>query len=491
MTDKLPDLVISKVNETFIKINCEKSTARELADHFSFFAPGYKHMPMYKNKIWDGKIRLFDTRKYQIYKGLYQKVLDFAKENGYSVHSTFQLPNNSITLDQTKELFRLIGGGYVPHEHQALALQLALQYQHVLILSPTSSGKSYTIYNLIRVLKKTGKGLLVVPSINLVSQMKADFVEYSSKNGWDVEKNCHQIMQGAQKFSEKPVYISTWQSLQTMKPGYFEQFAYLIVDEAHQAKANEIRKIAENAINAHYKIGITGTLDGELVNELTLNGLFGETKEVITTAEMIDAGLASELSIRCILMHYDKSAREMLKLDFAGQTNWLISNEKRNRFISNVVSGETGNKLVLFQQVEKHGLPLYKSFKKEYPNIECYFISGMTPLAERETIRKRLSEATDIVLFASYGVYAQGMNVPSLQHVFSTAPGKSRVRILQSIGRALRLHKDKNEAIFWDFADKIGTDSRVNIGYKHFEERLSLYMKQKFNLKQYDVHIKT
>lgn len=483
---------LTKFNETFIKIDCSDGVAKELYDIFSFYVPNYQHMPRFKARVFDGKIRLFDARKRLIYKGLYGRILEFAKNSGYKVESGWKPYDNSLTREETIEIFKRVNGKFEPKDHQIDFLHNCLKYQNCLVLSPTSSGKSFAIYNLIRTIKKTGKGLLVVPSINLVGQMFKDFAEYSEKNGWVVSDNCHLIYEGQEKHSPKPIYISTWQSLQTLGPKYFAQFDYVIVDEAHGAKATELKRIMERCVNAKFRIGTTGTLDGMETNELVIQGLFGNIVQVISTSEMIKKGDASQLAINCmILNHTNKKENErILGLDYSNQLGYLVDCEPRNRFIRKIVAGEKGNRLVLFQYVEKHGIPLFKAFKAEYPDKEVYFISGDTPVKERERIRERLSQTDDAVLFASYGTYSTGMNVPSLKHVFSTLPGKSRVRVLQTIGRVLRLYEGKHLAMFWDFADEMRVGKRTNLSYKHFEERLEIYMKESFRVKQYRIDIK-
>lgn len=488
----MSQLLITKKDETYLHITCDDSVARELFEYFSFFANGYKFMPLFQNKIWDGKIRLFNIQKRLIYKGLFHKIVEWAKDQGYTVTGSYQPIDNPITREEIEALYAKIGGAYTPKASQIEALYYALKWQNCMILSPTSSGKSFFLYNLMRVLKQTGRGLIIVPTINLVTQLKKDFIEYSVKNGWDVEKHVHQIYQGKDKVSPKTVYISTWQSLQTLGPKYFSSFDYVIVDEAHGAKAAAIKKIMESSTNAKFKIGTTGTLDGIEINELTIEGLFGRIKEVTTTHELIKSGDVANLTVNCIILQHtdQEEAKAVLKLDYQGQTQWLVQNEKRNKLIRKIVANEKGNKLVLFQFVEKHGIPLYKAFKKEYPDKDIFYISGKTPVEEREEIREKLKTTTDAILVASYGTYSTGMNVPTIHHVFSVTPGKSRVRILQSIGRVLRLSPGKKEAFTWDFSDEIRDGKKVNVGYKHFEERLEIYMKQKFKIKQYKVELK-
>lgn len=493
MIQNTPDFYIQKENETYIKVLCADSLARELFDYFSFFSANYKFSPQYRNKVWDGKIRLFKIRKKLIYKGLFNRLIEWIESNGYTYQTDYVQSNKKIELDIIKNLFETINGVYTPKEHHLASLHASLRYQNCMVISPTASGKSFFIYNLANFLSKTmTRGLIIVPTINLVSQLKQDFIDYSVKNQWDVENNVHMIYGGQTKNTNKKISISTWQSIYDLPKKYFAKFDWIIVDEAHHATSDSIKKIMEGSINARFRIGTTGTTDGTELNELILEGLFGPLVNVISTKELMNRGDIAQLQINCMVMNHNISpimSRELIKSDNHKQLEYLALNEKRNKFIRKIVANERGNKLVLFQFVEKHGIPLYEAFKKEYPDKEIYYISGITPLGEREEIRKRLSETNDAILVAGYQVYSTGMNVPSIQHVFSTMPGKSRIRILQTIGRALRLHNEKEKATAWDFADKIEYKGETTAAFKHFEKRLELYMKQQFTVKQYHISL--
>lgn len=475
---------ISKLNETYIKIQSEKSILMEMNEYFTFMAPNYKFDPRFKKKLWDGKIRIFDMRNGLLYKGLYENVIAFAKEFGYTIDSTYNQPDNAITREEILDVYHRHKGPFEPYAYQIDALYYALKLQNAVLLSATSSGKSYFIYNFARLLRPIGKGLIVVPTINLVEQMKKDFTSY----GWDVEKYVHVIYSGQDKNTMKPIVISTWQSIFEMEPEWFHQYKYIIGDECHLYKAKSLKLIMENLINCEYRIGTTGTLDDWQTNQLILKGLFGPIKQVVTAKEMIDMGNAPQLKIKIILMHH-RFEMGVIGKDLPVQTEWFVNNEKRNKFIRKIVANEKGNKLVLFNLVDKYGVPLYKAFKKEYPEKEIYYISGMTPLKEREEIRDRLSKTDDAILIASYGTYSTGMNVPSIRHVFSTFPGKSKIRILQSIGRALRLHEGKENVVFWDFADKMEKNGKTNTSFNHLEERMGVYYSEKHKTKLYEVHL--
>lgn len=452
-------------------------------------APNYQYHPKFKNRQWDGKLSLFSPHNPIVLKGLYDSLVGFATERGYQIETDYIPVDRNITREQTEALIQSFKPVHEPWDHQINFMHLALKHQCMAAISPTSSGKSFICYNLVLALMNLGPVLIVVPTVNLVEQLYKDFHVYSQLNGFDVVSNVHYVYAGQNPRSGKAVTISTWQSLMDLPESYFHQFHTVIGDECHHFKAKSLKYIIENAINAKYRIGMTGSLDGKEVNELTLTGLFGPIKRVAHTHQLMEEGKVAKLKVNVVLMHHKAVNGAFLGMDYSNQTKLLISSEERNRIIRKIIADQEGNKLVLFQLVDFHGKPLYKQMKEEYPEKEIYFISGKTPLQEREAIRKIMSEKTNIILIASYGTYSTGMNVPSIRHVFSTIPGNSQVRLLQSIGRVLRLDEGKTEATFWDFADKMNWDGRNNIGFKHLEERLQIYMKEKFNVSIYEVNL--
>lgn len=478
----MPDIKIKKLNEVYLQLECERSIHQELYNHFTFFAPNHQHHPKVKARLWDGRIHLYNGGK--LYKGLYEALLEYAKKRLFSIETDYVPANLPLSREEVQAIYDRFDPIREAWDSQIDAIHHALTKKNLLVLSPTSSGKSLIAYYLSIVLKRIGPVLIVVPNINLVKQLYKDFIEYSANNNLPIEDLVHIIHGGKDKFTDKPITISTWQSIYELDPSYFEKFKVVIGDECHLFKAKSLRTIMESATNAEYRVGMTGSLDGKEVNEITLTGLFGPPVRVTTTHEMIKEGKATPLSVQIILFKHEDVKHKMMPKDkpYNVQRDWLVGNKKRNDKIIDIVSSQKGNKLVLFELVDKHGVPLYNLFKNKFPEKEIYFISGDISVNEREKIRALLDKTDDAILVASYGTYSTGMNVPSIQHVFSTHPGKSQVRILQSIGRALRLREGKQQAMFWDFADEFLWNGKINIGYKHFEERINLYLSERYKI---------
>jgi superfamily II DNA or RNA helicase len=485
------EIVIEKYNEVYIKVHCEKSVAYDLKALFTFYVNAQNHQKFKKGK-WDGAISLFNMKTGLIYKGLYEKILAWCEEKNIEVISSYDPKYSDVPPNLVDDIVAKFKSIHELHPHQRFALEQFLKKKNLVILSSTSSGKSYIIYFMILILLKIfrgpGKTLIVVPTKNLVDQIYNDFKSYSKLNGFDTENNVHRIYEGQSKVTDCPVIVSTWQSIYNMDASYFEQFEAVIGDECHRFKAKSLKTIMEGAINAKYKVGLSGSLDGSEVNELTLNGLFGPIVEASRTHKLMKDGLVAELNINVmILRHHD--TKTISNKEYAEQKMFLSLKDERNKFIRRLVANEKGNRLVLFELVDSHGIPLYEKFKEEYPDKEVYYISGETDIKERERIRTILSQTNDAVLFASYGTYSTGMNVPSLRHVFSTFPGKSRIKTLQSIGRSLRLDDGKSKAVFWDIADVMVKKDEKSVTHKHLEERIKLYIRERFKIKTFEIDI--
>ena len=244
-------VTVSDVNEVYVRIDCSDSVAYELRDHFTFMVPGAQFTPQYRAKLWDGRIRLMDIRTKQIYRGLVTNVEQFCASRGYTFAYKDELYANEFSLAEAIQFAKDIKPKHEPRDYQLDAFTHAIRNRRNLLLSPTASGKSLIIYLLVRYILSNGgsKGLIIVPTISLVEQLNSDFKEYSETNGWNVEDNCHKIYQGQEKITDKAVTISTWQSIYKMPKSYFEQFDFVIGDEAHQFKAKSLTDIMTGLIN--------------------------------------------------------------------------------------------------------------------------------------------------------------------------------------------------------------------------------------------------
>jgi len=483
------DLILHKKNEAYIQFECDRGIAQELSDYFTFFVPGFQFTPAYKSRVWDGKIRLADLRTFSIYHGLVPYIEIFCKERDYTleIDSDVSVTQN-FSLVEAKEFVDTLK---LPHEirdYQLKSFVQAIRNKRMLLLSPTASGKSLILYCIIRYLQLENKrGLLIVPTTSLVEQMYKDFEDY----GYDSEEYCHRQYSGKEKHTNKFLTITTWQSIYKNPGEYFEQFDFVLGDEAHQFKAKSLTTILSGCINAKYRIGTTGTLDGTQTHKLVLEGLFGPVYKATSTAELIDKGQLAAFKIKClILKHPESVCKEARSWDYNQELEYIVKNTARNDFIRNLALSLNGNTLILFQFVEKHGKDLYANIKEHTKNRHIFFVFGGTDVEIRESVRSITEKERDAIIVASYGTFSTGVNIRNLHNIIFASPSKSRIRNLQSIGRGLRIGDNKEEATLFDISDDFRLGKFTNYTLKHFIERVKIYDDEKFNYKFYNIELR-
>ena len=500
-------VTVKKLNETFIQILTDPGIEQELTEHFCFYVPGYKFMPAYKNRMWDGKIRLYDLRRKTLYGGLFQYLSEFCEVRDYTLKieddEYYSRPDIEQIIDIEgfmSELRPSVNGkGIIPHDYQLTALSLLLSKTKSLLLSPTASGKSLIIYLAVRYYLETydNKVLLVVPTTSLVEQMYSDFNDYSQLEDWNVEDNCHRIYSGKEKYNIKPrVIITTWQSIYKMHHEWFEQYGMVIGDEAHSFKAKSLTSILEKCTEAKYRVGTTGTLDGTLTHQLVLEGLFGPVHKVTTTKELMDKNTLAQLEIQVLLLKYaDEYCKLVKKMKYHDELDFIVKYEPRNNFISNLALDQDGNTLILFQFVEKHGKPLHSLLQDKISKLprseerKLFYVSGETDVDTREKIRSITEQQDNAIIVASMGTFSTGINIKRLHNIVFASPSKSQIRVLQSIGRGLRKSADGINTKVYDIADDLHWKNKKNYTLEHAGVRISIYSKEKFNYKIFEIKI--
>ena len=472
---------ISKINEVYLELEVDEDVSRELSDYFTFEVPGAKFMPQYRNRMWDGKIRLFSPHNGRIYVGLLPYIKEYCSKKSIEYIMEKGVENDRNVLRESVRDFaeslrpKSRGEPIQFRDYQIDSIWHAIQSDRCLLLSPTASGKSLVIYTLVRYYHLMNlKTLILVPTTSLVEQMYSDFIDY----GWE-DKYLHRVYAGMDKGSKKPVVISTWQSIYKLHRPYFAQYGCIIGDEAHLFKAKSLTDIMAKSGEVRYRFGLTGTLDGTQTHRLVLEGLFGQVKKIISTKELIDRGTLAELEIDCIVLkHTEEEAKRVRYYTYAEEINYLVSHPKRNKFIEKLCKSIKGNTLLLFQLVEKHGVLLYNEIKTL--DRKVFFVYGGTTTETREKIRAITEKETNAIIVASYGTFSTGINIRAINNIVFASPSKSRVRVLQSIGRGLRQNDDKSKVKLFDVSDNISYKSRPNFTYRHFTQRLNIYKEEQF-----------
>ena len=487
---------IEKINDVHLRVYTDDGIAQELSQFFTFEMPGARFTPQYRAKIWDGKIRMFDLHRKTLYVGLLKYLLNFAERNGYTVNFLNDVVQHTdIDLEQLKQFLtwlNLYGRGkpIEIYDYQIHAIHHALEQERCLLLSPTSSGKSLIIYSLMRWhLEHERKCIIIVPTTSLVEQLYSDFQDYSSENKWKVDNNCQKLYSGFPKDFQSNVLITTWQSIFRQPSAWFKQFDVIFGDEAHNFKAKSLTSVMEKLSTCRYRTGTTGTLDNSKVHKLVLEGVFGPVHKVISTKELMDSNRVAKLKIKCLLLKYDDMTRQIVnKSTYQEEMDFIVKNDKRNKFIRNLTVSTEGNTLVLFQYVEKHGKILYEMIKdKVSKDRKVFFIYGGTDTEDREAARIMMEGEDNAICIASFGVFSTGINIPSIENVIFASPSKSKIRNLQSIGRGLRLKDGKSHCNLFDIADDFQRKSWKNHTLGHFAERLKVYSEEQFDFKIIEV----
>ena len=486
----MSDLILHKKNEAFISFECDRSIAQELSDYFTFFVPGYQFTPAFKSRMWDGKIRLADLRSFTTYHGLVPYIQKFCEERDYKLEVDSDVNvTEEFSGVEALEFIKTLNLPHEVREYQWKSFIHAIRNKRILLLSPTASGKSLILYMIVRLLQDAEykKGLLIVPTTSLVEQMYSDFASY----GYDSEQYCHRQYSGKDKHTNMFLTITTWQSIYKNPKEYFEQFDFVLGDEAHQFKAKSLTTILSGCVNAKYRIGTTGTLDGTQTHRLVLEGLFGPVYKATTTSELIEKGQLADFKIKCLILKYnDAICKQAKDWDYNTEIDYIVQNKARNDFIRNLALSLTGNSLILFQFVEKHGKDLYANIKEHAGNRHVFFVFGGTDVEVRESIRAITEKERDAIIVASYGTFSTGVNIRNLHNIIFASPSKSRVRNLQSIGRGLRIGENKTEAVLFDIVDDFRIGKYANYTLKHFIERVKIYDEEKFNYKFYNIELK-
>lgn len=492
------DIKIKKINHAFLKIDSSMDIAMQLSESFSFYVDGYKFTPLYKMGKWDGKIKLFNIGNRTIASGLYDKVVEFSKTNDLSFEvindfsitgveaPNYKTPNTtSESILSYMESLNLHTRG-VPIEirgYQVEGVLVCIRDRQAIIKSSVGSGKSMILYCVCRYITEVlgMRVLLIVPTIGLTTQLRGDFKDYSSGNGWDADTNIHLISAGADHSVHKPIVVSTFQSLAKTESDWLNDFGAIITDEGHSITAKSFQNIYGKATKVPFRLACTGTLHDTKCNMLTMQGLTGPVYSIAETKDLIEAGQLVPLKIKSISLEYESGiCKAFSKTTYEEELNWIVTNPKRNKFVAKMASKTVGTTLVFFRFIE-HGetlLGLIKAIVGDSRKV--YFINGGVSAADRESIR-HLANAEDSIVIASFGTMKAGVNLPAIENIIISHPIKGGITFSQSLGRGLRLKEGKTHCNLYDIGDNLSYKKKVNHTYRHFGSRLETLARDGYN----------
>jgi superfamily II DNA or RNA helicase len=491
-------VTITKLNESHVRVSGDGDELLNISNYFTFFTPNYMWSPKYKAGVWDGKIRLLDYKTGKLPIGLFPKLKKFCKAARIETTIDFsktsaKLSDNNI-IRYAKEKVKL---NHTMRDYQIDGVKTAFAKQKAIILSPTASGKSLIQFLVAQLFLDTDKSemyhkvLMIVPTVSLVEQMKGDFVEYAENFDPKMADKITTVYSGQERNWNRPIIISTWQSLQTIKdPDFFKMFGCVLVDEVHSAEsAVVIQDIIGKCTNGKMKIGVSGTINDERINQIQLEGLFGEIHQFTTTKELMKKGTLSTLKIQILLLKYNEDLRRICyKNPYPDEMKFIQEQADRVRLITKTAAKINKNVLILFKNIA-YGQLIYEAIVAMELDRNVHYVAGSTKSQIRESVRHITSGDTNGIIVASLGVFATGVNIPALDYCIFAQPFKSKIKVLQSIGRILRRTETKSKAILIDLADDLTWKRKQNYSLKHAMERITIYEKEGFEYTVKEINI--
>ena len=443
-----------------------------MVTEFTRSVPGFQFMPQYRSGVWNGRVSLIDK-----FRGIfpYGILFDFIRTHRK------MFPREPLTIaPEVKALFKgePIDIKYdlklKPRPYQKDCIEAALKYSNGIIRSSTASGKSLVISYIIKNLLDAGnvqKCIIIVPTTSLIAQFLQDLISY----GFDSDNIG--IVFAEKKQWDKAITISTWQSL-SRNHKKLEIYDCVIVDECHGVKSFQLKSILQHAKNAKYRLGFTGTLHSDDLNNWNTKAFLGPVIREYPSGLLAEQGYISKAVIHMMNIEY----REKWSGDYHELRDAIFQNEFRLKLIKALSNDLNHNVLILVDKVEKEG-DFLKDYLKDI-NKEVVFLSGRDKVEVREHWRKACMERKDIALIATYGIFQLGVNIPNLKNIILASPFKAKIWVLQSIGRALRQHADKLDsgAQIFDIHD------HIKFFEKYGDIRLRHYDSEGFEVHEHVYH---
>lgn len=466
------------------RLHGDRDTLFLIQEAFAYFAKDYKHMPLYKRGIWDGRVFMFKVTDCILPAGLVWSLKQLALRVGFDVEVVPSKFSETVPFDDDFFLAKIAPlCQYEIMDHQLGSIQDVLVSNRRLVLSPTSSGKSLILYLCSRYIMEMHKKrvLIIVPNTTLVNQMREDFTEYST-DGWGGEKDVHGIYAEQEMWTTHDVVVSTYQSAVKFAKEWYEQFGAVFIDEAHGATSKSITTILANCEHMDYAAGFTGTLNGTYMHEIEMRARFGEVTQLVSTRQLMDMGIVAKLSIDAVTLSYPADvAKASSKWSYQDEIEFIVTNEARNNFLANLATTTDRNVMILFNRVN-HGKELKRLIEERMGNKKLFYVDGNVALKDRAPIRAYMEANDDAILLASFGTSSVGLSIKNILTVILGHPFKDRIRVLQTIGRGLRKSATKSSVKVVDVGDHVcGKRKKLNATYEHFLARLALYQEEGFD----------
>jgi len=453
---------------------------RKLSQALKFEVPYAKYMPQYKLGRWDGKVAFFGLggSGYVNHLGTIQKVLQkynveitAIEDNRNLIDLKFTPVTERYWADQGvcwPEGHPVAGTEIILRDYQVEAVNNFLNNPQSLQQIATGAGKTITTATLSHITEPYGRSLVIVPNKSLVEQTEEDYINC----GLDVG-----VYFGDRKMLGCTHTICTWQSLNILdkktKDGtaklslteFLSGVSTIIIDEVHQAKAEVLKNLlTQNLRNAPIRWGLTGTIPKEAFEFESIHASLGPVIGNITAKELQDKGVLSQCHVNvCQLID------TVVHSDYQSELKYLTSNETRLAYIAKMLTqvSQTGNTLILVDRISAG-----QTLAELMPGST--FVSGSVKVKDRKETYDTIKEGTNEVIIATYGVAAVGLNIPRIFNLVLLEPGKSFVRVIQSIGRGVRKAKDKDFVQIWDLT------STCKYAKRHLTQRKKFYKEAEY-----------
>ena len=477
-------------DEVNIKLeNLPLDARKKLAAAFKYEIPYARYHPAYKLGRWDGMVSLFGLGG-NGYLSQLEKILDILSKQGIDVDEVDDLRTTPkinfipVTESYWADLGKVWPRGHqqegqpiMLRDYQVEAINKFLENTQALQEIATGAGKTITTATLSHLAEKYGRTITIVPNKSLVEQTEEDFISV----GLDVG-----VYYGDRKDLNKTHTICTWQSLNILDKKsknheydivslaeFLDGVKTVIVDEVHMAKAEVLKNLlTQNLCNAPIRWGLTGTVPKEKFESEQIFASLGPVVGGIKAHELQSMGVLSDCHVNVV---------QMIDLpeftSYSDELKYLVTDDDRMIYISKLIKkiSLTGNTLVLVNRIDSG-----KFIINELP--EAVFVSGEVKTKDRKEEYDEIKTSDNKIIVATYGVAAVGINIPRIFNMVLLEPGKSFVRVIQSIGRGIRKAEDKDFVQIWDVT------STCKYAKRHLTERKKFYKEAKypFNIEKID-----
>lgn len=462
------------------------STRRKVSDKLKYFIPYAYHLPAYKLGRWDGFVRFCDIGG-RTYLNLIDKVLPIIEQQGYDIEIKDDRKEYAFNFDKVDEqhLSHINWPKGHPNEGEPIILRdYQVKVINDFIANPqclqeiaTGAGKTIITATLSKMCQQYGRTIVIVPNKSLVTQTEEDYINL----GLDVG-----VYYGERKELNHKHTICTWQSLNVLHKKtkkeeadfpldeFLDDVVCVMVDEVHMAKADVLKQLLTGPFaGVPIRWGLTGTIPKEEYEKASLVAGLGQVISSLSASELQDKGVLAQCHVNVIQTQELQSFR-----NYQEELTFLTTNQNRMQFISNLVEEirSGGNTLILIDRI-KTG----EALKDLIPG--SVFIQGKTKMEERQEEYNEVATEQYKVLIATYGVAAVGINLPRIFNLVLVEPGKSFVRVIQSIGRGIRKAKDKDHVQIWDITSSCKFSKRhLTTRKKFYKEANYPYTVNKVNI---------